>query len=411
MNEILLGDNLSSLRALADNSVDLVYLDPPYNSGRDYNHDDGDSINVAYVDTWSWGPEAEANLREAASRYTSGGPKLALDFLLSTQSILAGDTAAYLVMLTPRIIELHRVLKTTGSIYLHVDPSASHYVKIVLDLVFGARNFRSEIIWKRTSAHNNARRPGPVHDVVLFYSKSDDYTWNPTHHEYGKDYPKDFDGHDAGRMWVKRDLSGHGLRGGDSGKPWQGYDPSKTGRHWSISRRLREEYASLTGEPLTGSFLEQLDKLDARGFILKPKKGGTLPYYKHFIDPKGAPLQDVWVDIAPVGTRTKEYTQFEGQKPVALLERIIQASSNPGEVVLDPFLGSGTTAVAAEKLGRKWLGLELNETTCEVAKKRLSTETSTVAPSGEEAAARFYREQEALKTQQDLLHFALSSDD
>jgi DNA modification methylase len=407
MNEIVLGDNLTSLRGLADESIDLVYLDPPFNSGRDYSHDDGDTIEVAYVDTWMWGPEAEASLEDSVGRYTFGAPKRTMDFLVSVRAVLANSTMSYLTMMAPRLIELHRVVKNTGSLYLHVDPSASHYLKILLDLTFGERNFRAEVIWKRSSAHNNARRPGPLHDVILFYSKSDNYTWNPTYHEYSKEYPQEYDGHDAGRMWGKRQLTGQGLRGGDSGKVWNHYDPSKSGRHWAISNNLRKEYAHLKGEPLTGPLLHQLDKLNEAGFIIAPQKG-TLPYYKHFIEPHGTPLQDVWTDIAHVGSRKKEYVQFEGQKPVALLSRIIQASSNPGDLVLDPFLGSGTTAVAAEKLGRNWLGFELSDTTAKIAKTRLSMETTTVVPTERGAADRFYEEQESLRLQQEVFELATS---
>lgn len=377
-NEILHRDNLVVLGEMANSSVDLIYLDPPFNSGRNYNVTVEDSMahEVAYVDTWTWDEVAQASF---ASLQESGPEKLKL-IMNGLQAILLPkdpSMLSYLAMMVPRLLELHRVLRTTGSIYLHCDPTASHYLKIILDAIFGVERRLGDIIWKRTSAHNKAQRPGPIHDVILFYTKSLKYTWNLVRHKSDKTYAVKFDGVDGARAWRVGVLTGPGIRNGESGKPWRNMDPSSTGRgrHWAIPTSLRNEYKTLKGMDLTGSIQEQLDKLDEANLLVLNDRG-TLPGYKMYVnEDTGNPvLQDIWTDVPPVSWNSEENADFDGQKPIALLERIIQASSNKGDLVLDPFLGSGTTAVAAQRLERRWVGIELTPKTSLVAQRRLDME-------------------------------------
>ncbi len=259
-------------------------------------------------------------------------------------------------MMAPRLVELQRALKPTGSVYLHCDPTASHYLKIVLDAIFGPTNFRSEIIWKRTSAHSSAKRHGAVHDVLLFYSKSDRFTWNQLYQPYEKEYLETFfDQKDSdGRRWKRTDLTGAGVtRQGETGQPWRGIDVTAKGRHWALPPRM-------------------LDQLDAQGSIHWPKKDGGMPRLKQYPeDLPGVPLQDVWNDIRPIHNMSQERLGYPTQKPLPLLERVIRASSNPGDVILDPFCGCGTAIAAAEKLGRQWIGIDITHLALNLIRTRL----------------------------------------
>jgi DNA modification methylase len=232
---------------------------------------------------------------------------------------------------------MHRVLKPTGSLYFHCDPRASHYLKLVLDAIFGHDRFLAEIIWKRTSAHSSAKRPGPVHDVLLVFTKTNNYVWNQQYQPYDSEYVemffemKDLDG----RRWKRMDLTGAGVRRGATGQPWRGINITARGRHWAYRP-------------------SQLDAFDKSGKIHWPQKANGMPRLKQYVDEMpGVPLQDVWTDIKPIHNLATERVGFQTQKPVALLERIIESSSNPGDVVLDPFCGCGTALVAARNLEQK----------------------------------------------------------
>jgi site-specific DNA-methyltransferase (adenine-specific) len=368
MIKLIPGDNLKELEGLDASSVDLIYLDPPYNSGRNYNVAiDGVVQEEAYQDTWTWGP----NVAEAFDAFCKTPPLSgvkAAELLVTLRSVLGNSsTISYLTMMVPRLVAMHRVLKSTGSLYLHCDPTASHYLKLQLDAIFGAEGFRGEIIWKRTSSHNKAsRRPGPIHDTILLYTKSGQYTWNPIQVDAteAKNVKEDADG----RKWIRRDLTGPGTRTGESGAVWRNTDPGQIGkgRHWAIPDGLRREYKTRK-EELTGAIGEQLDKLDMADLLLI-SKGGV--YYKHYLDWNDGKvnIQDVWTDIAPVRS---EGVGFDGEKPLPLLERIIMVSSNRGDVVLDPFLGTGTTIVAAHKLGRGAIGIEREKATYQLVQRRL----------------------------------------
>ena len=263
------------------------------------------------------------------------------------------DMLAYLAMMAPRLIELRRVLKPTGSIYLHCDPAASHYLKLLMDAVFSPEQFRNEIVWKRTSAHSSAKRYGPVHDVILFYGRSDEMKWIGGHEAYDKAYIKQRFARGNERPWKDADLTGSGVRHGETGEVWRGFDVTAKGRHWAY-------------QP------SELDKLDETGMVYWPEKQGGWPRQKKYLDTaKGIPLQDVWTDIFPINSQAQERLGYPTQKPEALLERIIAASSNEGDVVLDPFCGCGTTIAAAQKLKRRWIGIDITHLAIGLIRHRL----------------------------------------
>ncbi len=278
---------------------------------------------------------------------------------------------AYLAMMAVRLVELHRVLKPTGSLYLHCDPTASHYLKILLDAVFGARNFRNEIVWKRTSAHNSAKRWGDVHDTLLFYSHSENHCWNVVLQAHDAVHvQKKYGTSDEFGAFMPADLTGAGRRSGSSGQEWRTFSPDAMGRHWAIPKKV-----ALTRLPEgeiweTLSTQDKLDALDRAGFIYWPKKDGGFPRFKRYLS-EGTTIQSVMTDISPLNSQAQERLGYPTQKPVALLERIINASSNPGDVVLDPFCGCGTTVHAAQKLGRNWIGIDVTHIAIGLIETRL----------------------------------------
>lgn len=373
-NTLYYGDNLPVLRRhIADESVDLVYLDPPFNSNRDYNvlfkEQGGDSSPAqikAFTDTWRWNEEAFHDFVHECPR-----PQL-VDLVSGFVNVLGrNDVTAYLVMMAPRLVELHRALKPTGSLYLHCDPTASHYLKLLLDCIFGPVNFRNEIIWKRTHSHGGSRRYGPIHDTIFFFTKGADYTWNPQHTAYSDDYKGSFFKFTDpdGRRYRSTILTGSGTRNGSSGKPWRGIDPTLVGRHWAVPGYVRH----LLGDHDHADVQSALDALDKLGRILWPAKEGGTPSFKQYIDDlPGVPLQDIINDIPPISSQAAERLGYPTQKPLALLERILQASSNEGDVVLDPFAGCGTAVMAAEKLNRQWVGIDITHLATALIKYRLS---------------------------------------
>jgi len=378
-NKLYFGDNLDVLRQhIQDESVDLVYLDPPFNSSADYNvlFDEVDGIQSAaqiqaFEDTWRWDEIADETYRRLTDTPGAIADALvALHGLLGTSNMLA-----YLVMMAPRLVELRRVLRPAGSIYLHCDPTASHYLKLLMDRVFGPENFLNEIIWKRTSAHSGAKRYGPVHDVLLFYSKSGSFKWNAQFQPYEQEYVDTFfDKTDAdGKRWKRGDLTGPGVRAGECGLAWRGVDVTAKGRHWQPASYVYEKYKRMTGEDLAQlPFLERLDRLDEVGLLHWPERDGGMPRYKCYLeDMPGAPVQDVWTDIRPLHNLARERLHYPTQKPEALLARIVNASSDEGDVVLDPFCGCGTTISAAQKLGRKWIGIDITHLAISLIKHRL----------------------------------------
>ena len=371
MNKLFYGDNLDVLRRkIASGSVDLCYIDPPFNSKRNYfqiyNNQGGEdrAQAQAFVDTWEWGDEAADGLAYILAierlhgsadgvRWTEQTVELirGLDKVLGRGSLLA-----YLVHMTLRIVEIHRVLKSTGSFYLHCDPTASHYLKLVLDAVFCGQggDFLNEIIWKRTSAHSSAKRYGPVHDVIFFYSRSTTYLWNKTYTKYDPAYVElFFDQQDSdGRRWKRMDLTGDGVRHGQTGLEWRGINVTGKGRHWAYPP-------------------SRLEELDAAGRLHWPAKKGGMPRLKQYPeDMPGVPLQDIFADIRPMHNLAKERMGYPTQKPEALLERIIKASSNEGDTILDAYCGCGTTVAVAQRLGRKWIGIDITYQSISLILKR-----------------------------------------
>lgn len=379
-NHLYYGDNLAVLReSVAAESVDLIYLDPPFNSARDYNilfaspkGVSSEAQITAFEDSWHWGDQAE---KEFAEIIQGQNTDVAQMMLAMRKFLGENDVMAYLTMMANRLIELHRVLKPTGSIYLHCDPTASHYLKIVMDGVFGGANFKNEIIWKRTSAHSSKKGYGDIHDTLLFYSKSDKFLWNEQFGPYDDQYVEAFFTHvdDKGRRWRRTDLTGPGTRKGDSGLPWRGYNPTKSGRHWQPPSYFYEKYTALTGDDLAKyPLIDRFEKLDAAGLIHWPQKEGGTPQGKRLLeDALGIPLQDIWTDIKVMHNMAAERLGYPTQKPLALLERIIKSSSNEGDVVLDPFCGCGTAVHAAQKLGRRWVGIDITNLAVTLIEKRL----------------------------------------
>jgi DNA modification methylase len=374
MNRLYYGDNLPVMREnLKDESVDLVYLDPPFNSKRDYNllfkatsgHTSEAQIE-AFEDTWHWNEQAEHEYEELLHQSNTN----VAEMMKALRGFLGqNDMMAYLTMMANRLLELHRILKPTGSLYLHCDPTASHYLKIVLDGVFGKESFLNEIVWKRTSAHSSAKRYGPVHDIIFYYAKSDKFTWNQQYANYDRNYldtafiNKD----DDNRNWKSTDLTGNGIRRGDSGKEWRGIDVTSKSRHWAVP------HDAIPGMDLSAEdVLGRLEKLDEAGYIHWPAKKGGMPRLKQYADEMpGLALQSVWIDIPPIGAQSAERLGYPTQKPLTLLERIISASSDEGAVVLDPFCGCGTAVHAAQKLKRKWIGIDITHLAISLIEKRL----------------------------------------
>jgi len=360
-NTLFYGDNLPILQEhLNAESIDLIYLDPPFNSNRDYNvlfREESGSESVAqlqaFKDAWAWDDATQATFEDLCLNAPPPVQKL-----LQTFYDLLGQNqmTAYLVMMTPRLLELHRVLKPTGSLYLHCDPMASHYLKLILDTIFGTKNFRNEFIWKRSSAHNDAKQgakqAGRIHDTLFFYSKSkSSWKWNIVHTPYSEEYLRKTYRHiDVdGRLFKATDLTA-AKPGGDTLYPWQGKQPTK-GRYWAYSK-------------------ENMQRFEDEGRLYYSKTG--VPYLKQYLEEmQGITLQDIWTDIPPLSANAAERLGYPTQKPLALLERIIQASSNEGDWILDPFCGCGTALVAAQKLQRKWVGIDLNPLTAALHQKRL----------------------------------------
>ncbi len=393
-NHLYYGDNLAVLRKeIPDDSVDLIYLDPPFNSNANYNilfksptGSSSDAQIEAFEDTWHWNDAAE----DAFDQVARSGNTRAFDLLNAIRRFLGeNDMMAYLAMMAVRLLELHRVLKPTGSLYLHCDPTASHYLKLLLDGVFGPTNYLNEIIWRRTGSHNNAHRFGPVHDVIHFVRKSDLYVHRPVFRPYSRGHVDSYfkRSDDRGRYWTNA-LHGAGLRNGSSGRPWRGYDPTAAKRHWAVPGDL---VTALGIDP----DLPQHDKLDALaalGTIDFPPLGSeALPTYRQYLHRSpGLLLQDVWSyqphsrgalhgstegideDVRWLTAQgDEERLGYPTQKPVGLLERIIAASSNEGDVILDPFCGCGTAVHAAQKLGRQWIGIDVTHLAISLIEKRM----------------------------------------
>ncbi len=358
-NQLYYGDNLDVLRRyVRDESVDLVYLDPPFNSRQDYNvlfaEKDGSRSSSqihAFEDTWEWNLDSQRAYEEIVET----GGRVA-DAMRAFHTFLGNsDMMAYLAMMAPRLVELRRVLKETGSIYLHCDPTASHYLKILMDAVFGGQSFRNEVIWKRSHAHSDGKQGsqhfGRVTDTLLFYSKGERSKWNVLHTAYDQEYlDRDYRRVDSdGRRYRIDNLQGPG--GAEKGNPR--YEVMGVTRYWRYTK-------------------EKMAKLIDEGRVIQTKPG-AVPQYKRYLDEmSGVPVQNLWADLPPLNNRSKEMLGYPTQKPEALLERILKASSNEGDLVLDPFCGCGTTIQVAQRLNRRWIGIDITHLAIGLIKKRLS---------------------------------------
>ena len=343
---IFIGDNLDILRGINSECVDLIYLDPPFKSDQTYAAPlDSEARGAEFDDVWTLDDMKQEWIDEIEYR------RPALFFLINGAKLASGESmAGYLTFMSVRLLELHRVLKPTGSIYLHCDPAASHYLKSVMDALFGTRSFQNEITWRRTTAHSDARRYGANTDTILFYTRSSRWTWNPQYTPYEEAYRARFRFTDAdGRAWADDNLTAKGLSGG-------GYEYEYKGAR------------SLWRVPL-----ETMKRLDAEGRLHFTSRGGIRR--KRYLDEmKGRPLQASWNDIDAINSQARERTGWRTQKPVALLERVIKASSNPGDLVLDPFCGCATACIASEKLEREWIGIDIVPQAAQVLSERAKRE-------------------------------------
>ncbi|MEO7030650.1 MAG: DNA methyltransferase [Acidobacteriaceae bacterium] len=355
LNKLYYGDNLQVLRDyIADQSVDLIYLDPPFNSRQDYNvlfaEKDGSrsaSQITAFKDTWAWNTEAERTYIEVVE---SGGH--VADAMRAFRTLLGGtDMLAYLAMMAPRLIELRRVLKESGSIYLHCDPTASHYLKLLMDAVFSPQFFKNEIIWRRADPKGHAFTRFPsTHDVILFYSKGLQAAWNASYRQYDDKYVKSHYSSietETGRRYTLSDCTNPNKNRPNLSYEWHGVT-----KVWRWTK-------------------ERMQKAHDEGRLVYTKSGA--PRYKRYLDEmQGTLITTIWEDIPFINSQAQERLGYPTQKPEALLERILKASSNEGDVVLDPFCGCGTTVQVAQKLNRRWIGIDITHLAIGLIKKRLA---------------------------------------
>ncbi len=361
-NTLYYGDNLELLRnhdRFPNGFVNLIYLDPPFNSSQDYNvlfkERDGTRSAAqvrAFKDTWWWDTEASRTYTEVVEH----GPEQVSKALRAFQTFLGfSDMLAYLSMMAPRLVEMRRVLKPTGSIFLHCDPTAGHYLKMLMDAVFGPMNFRNEITWKRTHAHGDSRRHfADVSDDILFYTKTNDFVFSPRHQPYSEEYIEKYYRHvdSDGRRYQLVSLRSPHPRP-NLHYEYKGYRPHPNG--WAVSR-------------------EKMEELDAQGRLHFPPKPGGAIREKYYLDEMpGVIATDNWADIPPISAHAAERLGYPTQKPEALLERIILASSNEGDLVLDPFCGCGTTIAVAQRLNRRWIGIDITCLAINLMRRRLES--------------------------------------
>ena len=375
------GDNLDIMRGMNSETVDLIYLDPPFNSNRDYEAPVGSAAaGAAFKDTWALNDVDEAWHGEIAELHP------ALYAVVDTAGMAHGKSMkSYLIMMAVRFIEMRRLLKNTGSVYLHCDPTASHYLKLLMDTVFGSGQFLNEITWKRSSAHNDTsqgmRRAGKIRDILLVYTKTDDYVWNPQYTPYAEDYLENEYRHvsESGRLYKESDLTA-ARPGGDTEYEWHVKRPTDKKCRWSAD--LEDEYQNSkpgweykSVRPYTNRFWaysrSNLAQFWNEGRLVHRSTG--MPRLMQFADEMpGVSLQDLWDDIPPVSGA--ERRNYPTQKPLDLLDRIIKVSSNRGDTVLDPFCGCATACVASERLQRQWVGVDLSEMAATLVKSRLEKE-------------------------------------
>ncbi len=367
------GDNLSFLRGINSGTVHLIATDPPFNKNRDF-HATPDLLGkgASFSDRWRWDQDVHEAWVDSIRDNWPG----VWGIIEGARGSYGDDMGAFLCWLGVRLLEMRRILRDDGSLYLHIDHTAHAYTKALLDAIVGAKNFRNEIVWKRTSSHNRAKRWGPIHDTLLFYTVGPKFTWNRNVLPLDKAYVDGFYRHKDKRGRYRFDnLTGPGLRRGDTGQPWGGSDPTARGRHWEVppDRALPPwfvfppSYSSMTAR-------ERLDVLEVQGLVAWPDSDG-MPQFKRYLgEHSGMPFQDVILDVRPLSANSREATKYHTQKPLVLYERIIAASSNPGDIVLDPFCGCATTPIAAERLGRQWIGMDIWNNAYQMVADRMAGE-------------------------------------
>lgn len=367
-------DNIDILQGINSDCIDLIYLDPPFNKNKNFTAPIGSSAEGAgFKDIFR-----EDDLKEEwLSTIEQDQPEL-FHYLNGIRGVGNHYNFAYLAYMAIRLIECHRILKSKGRIYLHCDPTMSHYLKLAMDCIFGEHKFQTVITWKRTFAHGD-KVFANVSDNILFYGEPcelKDEIYVPLSAEYVENHFKDVD--ERGRYQLIT-LTGAGKSLGESGTSWRGIDPTNSNRHWSppktgrvarwIENNYIPEYRQIKGVH------DRLEKLDELGFIYWPKKGKGVPRLKRYLmERDGQVPTNIWTDIPPVSKSAVENADYPTQKPLALLKRIIEANSNKGDIVLDPFCGCATACVASEQLDRKWIGIDVSVKAYELVKKRLDVE-------------------------------------
>jgi DNA modification methylase len=368
-NQLFYGDNLEVLRKyIKDETVDLCYIDPPFNSKRNYNQiynnigTEDRAQAQAFVDTWEWDDMAITGFEEILSNATGGYTSQTVDLIKGLSVVLKkGSLLAYLVSMTQRVTEIYRVLKPTGSFYLHCDPTASHYLKLMLDAVFVANggDYRNEISWKRTDSHNDAKRFGKIHDVIFYYVKNvKSAIFKPVYSNYTANYiTKEFKQDSEGRLYKCEDLTAPSHGSVTSGKyDFHGRTPGAS-RMWRMKQEAMEDL-----------WEQGRIKTDENGI---PLLRGQIVYLD---EKKGMPAQDFWEDVNRIGNTSGERLGYPTQKPEALLDRIISASTNEGDVVLDAYCGCGTTVAVAERLKREWIGIDITYQSISLILRRLEAQ-------------------------------------
>ena len=371
MNKLYYGDCLQIMRDyMEEASIDLIYLDPPFNSNRNYNAIYKDETGrplpeqiEAFCDIWTLDEETERAIREVPKIMIEAGiDDSIVQFWCNWMNALRHTNdklLAYLSYMTERLLQMRIILRPTGSIYLHCDPTASHYIKVIMDAIFGEKNFRAEIIWKRHNAHND-KLYGTIHDTIFYYSYREKTIPDEVLIPLTDDRIGAYKNCDEHGNYEKGDLKAAGISGGESGEPWRGISPGN--RHWAPPRVGRGRYAEYIVENFIPNYGEiesvhaRLDALDKAGLIIWSSRGN--PRLKRYLSPNaGMPPQSIWDDIGKAAGDEDE--GYDTQKPVKLLERVIKASSKEGNIVFDPFCGCGTTLEASHLLNRQWIGIDI----------------------------------------------------
>ena len=423
---VFISDNLPFLKSLDTESVDLVCIDPPFGKNQTFTGKlrpplSQDELRVERELMESWGCADPDSAYAIGVEYPDQTGRTANfgdiwnfsrliyeDWLTGLESTFpaaywliqaarythSDDTAAYIAFMVERMLEIRRILKPDGSIYLHCDNDANAYLRQTMDAVFGPDNFRSEVIWKSTGSHGGGKRWGNIHETILFYSKSKNYTWNRVYQQYSEEYVEKYYRHqDENGQYRLVTLTGAGTRTGESGQEWRGVNPTDSGRHWAVPlKSLQRAYSGKDLGSLTVQ--EKLDLLDSAGLVYWPPKG-TVPQQKRYLDEaEGVPVQDLVLDIGQLAAHSNERTGYPTQKPQALARRIIEASSNPGDMVLDCFAGCAYVPVAAELAGRRWIACDMSPRAWTIVRRQFSKQLDLrIATEGEYAEGEGVRPQ------------------